>query len=1016
MSSASRPDAPWVAIPVKPFAVAKGRLSDVLDERRRPAFARAMLGDVLDAAMKAKGIGGVLVVSRDPVVRAMAGACGAAAIAEPAPGSLDGAVAAAARWLEQRGTRAMIVLPADVPLVTPAEIEAIAQAVARPGVAIQPARDGDGTNGLALSPPSAIRPAFGKGSFRRHEEAARARGIAPRTLDLAGLAVDIDEAADLALFAAVPSATRAWRCLKSESPAVWKAPRVPPAVDPKRLLSAGLADLMATAASIRDDVFGPVVTYSRKVFIPLTKLCRDVCAYCTFAETPKANKPAYMSVDEAVAVARDGAAAGCKEALFTLGDRPELRYRQAREELDRMGFATTLDYLAHVARAVYAETGLLPHVNPGTMGRADIEALRKVSVSQGLMLESASERLCEKGGPHFGSPDKAPAARLETIRLAGEAKVPFTTGILIGIGETRRERIDSLLALRDLHDRYGHIQEIIVQNFRAKAGTRMAAAAEPDLDDHLWTIAVARILFGGSLSIQAPPNLQPGALDRLIAAGIDDWGGVSPVTPDHVNPEAPWPHLDALAKRTAEAGKILTERLAVYPAYAREPAKWLAPELRTAVARLTDAEGYPRADDWLAGLGAPPPDLFAAPAVPPADDLTRVLHRARDGRDLSEAEIVRLFAARGAEVGAVMDAADALRREVNGDTVAYVVNRNVNYTNVCGYRCGFCAFSKGKLAANLRGRPYVLDMEEIGRRASEAFARGATEVCLQGGIHPEYTGETYIEIARAVKAAEPSLHVHAFSPLEVSQGAATLGLGLEEFLQRLKDAGLGSLPGTAAEILDDEVRRVLCPDKITTGEWLATMEAAHGLGIRTTATIMYGHVERPVHWARHLLRLRELQARTGGFTEFVPLPFVAAEAPIYLKGIARKGPTFREAILMHAVARLVLHPHIQNIQASWVKLGPDGVAVALKAGANDLGGTLMNESITRAAGAVHGQEMAPERLEEIVRAAGRTPRQRTTLYGEPSVERVKASFGAPPLAPAVDTPAKKYERRAAAAE
>lgn len=1010
MSSASPPDAPWVAIPVKPFAVAKGRLSGALDERRRPAFARAMLGDVLDAATRAKGIGGVLVISRDPIVRAMAGACGADAIAEPAPGSLDGAVAAAARWLERRGTRAVIVLPADVPLVTPAEIESLADAVARSGMAIQPARDGDGTNALALSPPSAIAPAFGKGSFRRHKAAARAHGIAVCTLDLAGLALDIDRAADLALFAAEPSPTRAWRYLESEG----LTP--PPAIDVERLLTADLADLMSAAASVRDKAFGPVVTYSRKVFIPLTKLCRDVCAYCTFAETPNANKPAYMSVAEAVAVARAGAAAGCKEALFTLGDQPELRYRQAREELDRMGFATTLDYLAHVARAVYAETGLLPHVNPGVMGRADIEVLRKVSVSQGLMLESASGRLCEKGGPHFGSPDKAPAARLETIRLAGEARVPFTTGILIGIGETRRERIESLLALHDLHDRYGHIQEIIVQNFRAKADTRMAAAAEPDLDDHLWTVAVARLIFGGRLSIQAPPNLQPGALDRLIAAGIDDWGGVSPVTPDHVNPEAPWPHLDTLAKRTAEAGKILTERLAIYPAFARDPAKWLAPELRTAVARMTDAEGFPRTDNWLAGLGAPPPDLSAAPAVPPADDLTHVLHRARDGRDLAEAEIVRLFAARGSEVGAVMAAANDLRREINGDAVTYVVNRNVNYTNVCGYRCGFCAFSKGKLAANLRGRPYVLDRAEIGRRAAEAFARGATEACLQGGIHPEYTGDTYIEIAETVKAAEPSLHVHAFSPLEVTQGAATLGLSLETFLRRLKDAGLGSLPGTAAEILDDEVRRILCPDKITTGEWLAVMEAAHGVGLRTTSTIMYGHVERPVHWARHLLRLRALQARTGGFTEFVPLPFVAAEAPIYLKGIARKGPTFREAILMHAVARLALHPHIQNIQASWVKLGPDGVAVALKAGANDLGGTLMNESITRAAGAVHGQEMAPERIETIIRATGRVPRQRTTLYGEPSAERVTASFGAAPLSPAVDTPAKKYERRAAAAE
>jgi FO synthase len=791
---------------------------------------------------------------------------------------------------------------------------------------------------------------------------------------------------------------------------------------------ADLQSLMKVAAALRDEAHGDLVSYSRKVFIPLTQLCRDVCHYCTFAHPPRAGEPAYLSAEEVLEIARAGARAGCHEALFTLGDKPELRYGAAREALARLGHETTLSYLAEMAGVVLRETGLLPHLNPGVMTRADIDRLRAVSASQGIMLESASERLRRHGGAHFGSPDKDPARRLDTIRAAGEAAVPFTTGILIGIGETRRERIGSLLALRDLHDRYGHLQEIIIQNFRAKPGTRMAQAPEPDLDDHLWTIAVARLIFGSEMNIQAPPNLNPGALAEMIAAGINDWGGVSPVTPDHVNPERPWPALDRLAEQTAAAGKVLVERLAIYPAYARDAGRWVDPALRTTVLRAIDAQGFARIDDWVAGSGTEPPTLthpalragspFSRNAGEGAErskagegNLAAGLARAAAGEVLGEPDIVQLFAARGADFDAVCRAADELRQRVNGDTVSYVVTRNINYTNVCYFRCQFCAFSKGKLTENLRGRPYDLDLAEIQRRVEEAWDRGATEVCMQGGIHPEYTGATYLEICRAVKEAVPGIHIHAFSPLEIWQGAETLGRSVADFLRELKAAGLGSLPGTAAEILDDEVRAVICPDKIKTGQWLEVMEAAHAVGLRSTVTIMYGHVDRYEHWARHLLRVRALQTRTGGFTEFVPLPFVPMETPIYLKGRARRGPTYREAVLMHAVARLVLHPVMTNIQTSWVKMGAGGAAACLAAGANDLGGTLMNESITRAAGAVHGQEMPPESMEALIRSLRREPRQRTTLYADTPTARKATSFGAAPLAEAVNTPARRYERQ-----
>jgi len=774
------------------------------------------------------------------------------------------------------------------------------------------------------------------------------------------------------------------------------------------VLDVPLAALLAEARAVRERAFGTLVTYSPKVFIPLTKLCRDVCGYCTFARPPRRGERAFLELDAVLEIARAGAAAGCREALFTLGDKPELRYRVAREELAAMGCATTLDYLERAARAVLEETGLLPHLNPGLMGRADLARLRAVAPSMGIMLETTATRLAERGGAHWGAPDKDPAARLETLRLAGELQIPFTSGILVGIGETREEVLDALLALRDLAQAHGHLQEVIVQNFRAKPGTRMAEHPEPSLDEHLWAIAAARVVLPPSVHVQAPPNLAYDDFPRLLDAGIDDWGGVSPVTIDHVNPEAPWPELARLREATAGRGLTLVPRLPIYPEHVADLGRWVDPAVAPAVLRASDAMGLAREDDWSPGSEAPVPRLQArAPQRARDEGVRAALDASAEGSSLDEDQADALLRARGGDRALVLAAADDLRRTVCGDDVTYVVTRNVQYTNVCYFRCGFCAFSKGRLAADLRGAPYLIPLDEIVRRAHEAWDRGAVEICLQGGIHPAFDGDYYASVVTAIRDAVPDLHVHAFSALEIWQGAATLDVPVERYLARLRDLGLSSLPGTAAEILDDEVRAVICPDKLDTASWLEVHDAAHRVGLRSNVTMMFGHVDGPRHWARHMVRAREQQRRSGGFTEFVPLPFVHMEAPIWRRGRARSGPTFGETLLVHAVARLVLHPEITNIQASWVKLGPEGVRAVLGAGVNDLGGTLMNESISRAAGARHGQEMAPERMEAMIRAAGRRPRQRTTLYGVPPAGQVRRSFGAAPVAEPVNPPARE---------
>jgi len=999
----------WIILPVKDLGRSKTRLAELLSPGQRSDLMRAMVEDVLEELGRAQKVSGVLVVSTDPSIHELAHQHGAQCIAFDDDHSLNQAVGAACERLSRWGETSCMIVHGDMPLLRAERIDRLIAQASRSQTILVPCKDRQGTNLLALALPAKFPFQYGRDSFGRHLRAARAAGLDPQNEADPDLALDINGPACLAQLRSRLSAGNGQQCarttaflqgLSSLPPRKdlrdW--PAAPQSVSDEEALALSLetdiSALTRAAARIRDAHHGNLISYSPKVFIPLTRLCRDVCHYCTFATRPSVLKAPYMSIEEVLGIARAGSRQGCKEALFTLGEKPELRYRDARDALNAMGFGSTLEYVAHAAKAVSDETGLLPHINAGCMTLDEIEMLRPVSASMGLMLESASDRLCEKGMAHHGSPDKDPSKRLETIAKAGELRVPFTSGILIGIGETRYERVEALLALRRLHQAHGHLQEIIIQNFRAKTGTKMADADEPDLADLQWTIAVARLIFGPEMSIQAPPNLSPGAVSALIDAGINDWGGVSPVTPDFVNPEAPWPPIQRLSQQTTAAGKHLQQRLTVYPQYVRRHDKWIDQNILASVFRLADAEGYARQQNWYPGVnGAFPKRTVERVAKTPAGSpvsksIREILTRLEGGgSEIGESDIVELFRARGADLGAVCRAADRLRDQVKGRSVTYVVNRNINYTNICYFKCQFCAFSKGKRSEELRGRPYNLSLDEIAERTREAWSRGATEVCLQGGIHPDFTGQTYIDICQVVRDAAPDIHIHAFSPLEVWQGAKTLGLSLERYLGRLKEVGLNTLPGTAAEILDDEVRASLCPDKIKTDQWINVMATAHGLGFKTTATIMFGHIDRYHHWARHLLGIRRLQESTGGFTEFVPLPFVAQEAPMFLKGKSRRGPTSREAVLMHAISRLVFHPILSNIQVSWVKMGPEGARACLQAGANDMGGTLMNESITRAAGGAHGQQLSIQEIEDLIHQIGRQPTQRTTLYGIPSSQR-----------------------------
>ncbi|MFN8038129.1 MAG: bifunctional FO biosynthesis protein CofGH [Acidimicrobiales bacterium] len=775
------------------------------------------------------------------------------------------------------------------------------------------------------------------------------------------------------------------------------------------LLEARLDDLLAEARAVRDRHHGNRITYSPKVFIPLTMLCRDKCGYCTFAQPPARLESPYLAPEEVLAIARAGARQGCHEALFTLGERPELRYPAAADWLAEHGYGSTVDYLAAMARLVLDEVGLLPHANAGALHPHELALLRSVAPSQGMMVETLVADL----DAHRGAPDKDPARRLATLEAAGELAIPFTTGILVGIGEPRASRLEALEAIAASHRRHGHVQEVIVQNFLPKPGTAMHAAPPCPPDEYLEATAWARLVLPPEVHVQAPPNLSDD-FGVLLDAGIDDWGGVSPVTADHVNPERPWPALDRLRAVTEAAGFTLAPRLTVYPEHVLDPERWLDEAVRFPVLDRSDAEGLgrddpgavfvqritpaspeqvddgvevlhvgPRSTAWVSGGTGTPPALVPGVGRPSSTRgaVDEVLEGVLLGQEPGIDELVTLFSARGPEVAAVAEVADDLRRSTVGDTVTYVRNRNINYTNVCTFKCKFCGFSKGPLSLNLRGTPYLLTLDDIADRVREAAELGATEVCLQGGIHPSFDGDYYIDVTRAVKEAVPDIHVHGFTALEVTEGARRLDEPLATYLARLRDAGLATLPGTAAEILDDPVRQILCPDKVTTDEWLEAHRTAHQVGLGSNVTIMFGAVEQPVSWARHLVRTRDLQKETGGFTEFVPLPFVHMAAPIYLQKKARRGPTFREALLVHAVGRIAYHGLIDNIQVSWVKMGVPAARQILQAGANDLGGTLMDENISRAAGASHGQGMTEEGFTELLAPLGRPLEQRTTRYG-----------------------------------
>ncbi len=798
-----------------------------------------------------------------------------------------------------------------------------------------------------------------------------------------------------------------------------------------------LDDLFATASRIRDaglrEVGRPgVITYSRKVFIPLTRLCRDRCHYCTFATVPHRVPEAFLSPDEVLDIARAGAAMGCKEALFTLGDRPEDRWEAARDWLEAAGYPDTLSYVRAMAIRVLEETGLLPHLNPGVLSWTDFQRLKPVAPSMGMMLETTSKKLwSEPGGPHYGSPDKDPDVRLRVLEDAGRSAVPFTTGILIGIGETMADRAESLFAIRRTARRYGGVQEVIVQNFRAKPDTAMRSMPDAEAEELAATVAVARVVLGPKMRVQAPPNLIGGEFDLLVRAGIDDWGGVSPLTPDHVNPERPWPQIDDLAAQTAKSGFRLAERLTIYPEYLGRGEPWLDPRLSAHVAALADSSGLAVAEAKLIGrpwqepevpltdsgrtdlhtsidtegrsadrredfdsvygdwdelrtqVTAGPSAVGGGGAVRP-EFLTALRHAEKAPAALSDADsLVLLSAGPGAEIDALAALADGLREEAVGDEVTYVVTRNINFTNVCYTGCRFCAFAQRRTDADA----YTLSLDQVGQRAAQAWTVGATEVCMQGGIHPDLPGTAYFDIAAEVKRQAPGLHVHAFSPMEVVNGASRTNLSIEDWLVRAKASGVDSLPGTAAEILDDDVRWILTKGKLPTATWIEVVTTAHRIGLPTTSTMMYGHVDTPAHWVAHLKLIGEIQDRTNGFTEFVLLPFVHTNAPLYLAGIARPGPTALENRAVHALARILLHGKIANIQTSWVKLGDPGVVDVLRGGVNDLGGTLMEETISRMAGSDNGSYKTIADLESLATAANRPARQRTTSYGEVTPER-----------------------------
>ncbi len=1016
----------WTAIvPVKSWGAGKQRL----ESEQRPDLARAFALDVLAVLDASEQVAQVVVVSDEPELVA-----GENRVVVADPGSLNGAITAARDHLVARGAAGpAVVIPADLPSLTVEVLEVALNQLGSHAVAFVPDADGTGTTLLAAADLARLDPHYGPGSAQLHARiAVPVTDVDPRVRRDVDSSTDLSDAVDLGV-GVQTNATVAWPNERQIARAVTRveAGKSVDAGEVEALLAARgdlLDRLMAVARRTRDAGLADAgragtVTYSRKVFIPITRLCRDRCHYCTFVKTPgqlaRQGEAPFMSLDEIVAVAKAGAEQGCKEALFTLGDRPEDRWPEAQQWLEEAGYGSTLEYVRAAAIRVLEETGLLPHLNPGVMSWAEMNRLKAVAPSMGMMLETTSRRLFEtKGLAHFGSPDKDPEVRLRVLTDAGRLSIPFTTGLLIGIGETLPERAESVLALRKSAREHGHVQEVIIQNFRAKPATAMRHVDDLGLAEYLAAIATTRVVMGPRMRVQAPPNLVDLAETRsLLDAGVDDFGGISPITPDHVNPERPWPQIDQLAKVCADAGFSLRERLTAHPEYLNAP--WLDPRLKAQVDALRaeggladeDAEvvGRPwqepdggwettgRADlhvsvdtagrtsdrrgdfdevygDWdglreqVRGQGAPERvDGDVASALRVAERGTA--HLTRD-------QTLVLITADGAGLEAVTSFADQLRRDAVGDDVTYVVNRNINFSNVCYTGCRFCAFAQRETDADA----YRLSPDEVALRVREARADGATEICMQGGIDPAMPASVYTDLARTVKNADPDIHLHAFSPMEIMTGVARTGLSVEEFLISLREAGVDSLPGTAAEILDDEVRWILTKGKLPTAEWIEVVTTAHRVGLPTTSTMMYGHVDHPGHWVDHLRLLADLQRDSGGFTEFVPLPFVHQSSPIYLAGVARPGPTVRDNRAVHAVARIVLHGLIDNIQCSWVKLGPDICTAVLNGGVNDLGGTLMEETISRMAGSTNGSRKEVAELRAMAALAGRPARQRSTLY------------------------------------
>lgn len=728
-----------------------------------------------------------------------------------------------------------------------------------------------------------------------------------------------------------------------------------------------------------------VVTYSRKVFVPVTHLCRDRCHYCVFVDTPgglaRRGIAPYMEADEVVALAAQGAALGCREALFTLGDRPEDRWPAAREWLDARGYASTVEYLHHLGTRVLAETGLLPHMNPGVMTWGELQRLRPVSPSMGMMLETTSRDLwAVRGNVHYGSPDKDPAVRLRVLADAGRSRVPFSTGLLLGIGETYADRVQTVLAIRDVHARFGHVQETIVQNFRAKPRTAMQGAPDLGTQEYVAAVAVTRLLLGPDAVVQAPPNLtDAGELALLLRAGVDDWGGVSPLTPDHVNPERPWPHLDDLARLTAASGFTLRQRLTVHAPYVHDRERWLDPALHAHVAAHADPAGL--ADEQAPVRGLPwRPVVLAGTAADgtgtggPAvlvDDVRRALARAEDDpAGLTDAQYATLLGADGADLEALTVLADAVRADVVGAELTYVVNRNLDATLWRG---------------DGDERPDALGPAEVAALVDEAWSLGATEICAQGAVPASAGPEGYLDLARAVKAARPGVHLHAFRPAEVDDGARRTGTTRAAYAAALRDAGVDTVPGTGARILDDTLRAVLSDgQEVSVADWLDLVAAAHRAGLRSTSTLVYGHLEGPEHVVRHLRLLAALQDATGGFTELIPMPFVPGDAPPHVARLTRGGPSPRETRAVHAVARLALHGRVDHVQAAWPKLGVDGALAVLAGGADDLGGVLLDGTLRPDAGPEQGLQLTEADVARVAATLGRRVRRRSTTYGTPT--------------------------------